>query len=114
MDYDYYSMSYDVMRETANQIRGRYLAWANDAADAETEQYWLEQASQVTREVRQVDPYDEETITAKRAELRELQKLFETQIIPHLHDNQNPEHPASGQRPWFISVGGQPGAGRVG
>jgi zeta toxin family protein len=42
----------------------------------------------------------------------ELQKLFETRVIPHLHDNQNPEHPASGQRPWFISVGGQPGAGK--
>ena len=69
---DYYSMSYDVMRETANQIRGRYIAWDNAADDSETEQYWLEQASQVTREVRQVDPYDEEAIMAKRAELREL------------------------------------------
>lgn len=42
----------------------------------------------------------------------ELQKLFETRIIPHLHDNQNPEHPTPGQQPWFISVGGQPGAGK--
>jgi hypothetical protein len=69
---DYYSMSYDVMRETANRIRGRYIAWANDTADPETEQYWLEKARQVTRDVRQVDPYDEEAIEAKRAGLREL------------------------------------------
>lgn len=42
----------------------------------------------------------------------ELQKLFETRIIPHLHDNQNSENPTPGQQPWFISVGGQPGAGK--
>ena len=42
----------------------------------------------------------------------ELQRLFETRVIPHLHDNQNPENPTPGQRLWFVSVGGQPGAGK--
>ena len=44
--------------------------------------------------------------------LGELQRLFETRVISHLHDNQNPENPTPGQRLWFVSVGGQPGAGK--
>ena len=74
-----YLMSFDIMKEMATRVCGRYIAWANDAADSETEQYWLEQASQVTREVRQVDPYDEEAIMAKRAELRELFRSLPTE-----------------------------------
>lgn len=69
---DYYSMSYEVMREGASLIQGRYIAWANAADDPETEKYWLGKALQVARDVQQVDPYDEAAITAKRAELREL------------------------------------------
>lgn len=72
MDYDYYSMSYDVMRETANQIRGRCLAWANQAETPEAEQHWVEKSLQISKDIQQVDPYDEAAIDVKRAELREL------------------------------------------
>ncbi|MDO5066392.1 MAG: hypothetical protein Q4D96_03835 [Propionibacteriaceae bacterium] len=67
-----YLMSFDIMKEMATRVCGRYIAWANAASDPETEQYWLEKALQVAADVRQVDPYDEAAITAKRAELREL------------------------------------------
>jgi zeta toxin family protein len=45
---------------------------------------------------------------------QQLQKLFETRIIPHLQDNRNTEplDVEPGERPHFVSVGGQPGAGK--
>lgn len=70
-----YLMSYDVMKEMVTRISGRYVSWADAAeaaGDPEMEQYWLEKAFQVDKDVRQVDPYDEAAIAAKRAELREL------------------------------------------
>lgn len=69
---DYYSMSYEVMEEIANQIQGRYIGWADAATDPKTEQYWMEKSLQIARDIRQVDPNDEEAIKAKRAELGEL------------------------------------------
>lgn len=43
----------------------------------------------------------------------ELRKRFETRVIPYLWRIRNPEHPEVGERPWFVCVGGQPGAGKT-
>ena len=67
-----YLMSFDIMKEMATRVCGRYIAWANQATDPAVKQHWMNQASQVTKGVQQVRAHDAEAIAAKRAELREL------------------------------------------
>lgn len=74
-----YLMSFDIMKEMATRISGRYISWADAADDPETEQYWLEKAFKVAEDLREVDPYDEAAIAAKRAELRELFRSLPTE-----------------------------------
>lgn len=43
-----------------------------------------------------------------------LREIFDTQVLPYLLAAQNPNQAAPDERPWFVSVGGQPGAGKSG
>lgn len=44
---------------------------------------------------------------------QQLQELFTNQVVPYLEEIRNPERPEVGDRPWFVCVGGQPGAGKT-
>lgn len=67
-----YLMSFDIMKEMATRVCGRYIAWANQATDPAVKRHWMNQASQVTQGVQQVRAHDVEAIAAKREELRQL------------------------------------------
>ena len=45
---------------------------------------------------------------------QELQERFEDRVVPYLEEDRNHERPEPGDRPRFISVGGQPGSGKSG
>lgn len=66
---DYDPMVYDVLRETATQLRGRYLHWSYTAADPDERERWRLEALNVRREVDAVDVYDEAAVRAKTTEL---------------------------------------------
>ena len=42
----------------------------------------------------------------------ELRRLFATRVVPYLQSIRNPDDPGPGEKPRFVSVGGQPGAGK--
>lgn len=68
---DFNPMVYDAMREIANRIVGRYIAWKREAATEAQAAHWQAEAGRLAREVREVNPYDQAAVDAKRAELRE-------------------------------------------
>ena len=75
-DQDFDPMIYDVMRELAARIGGRYVSWADAATDPATEQHWLAESYRVDREVRAVNTRSRSAIEAKRDELsRQLAQM---------------------------------------
>ena len=63
-------MIYDIMRETANELRGEYV-WLSDHAATETERTdYAREDHAVWQEAQQVDSRDRAAIEAKTAEYR--------------------------------------------
>ena len=75
---DYDPMIYDVMRESAVRLAGRYI-WLSRQAETEQErQRLLEQQRSVMREADDVDTYDVDAVQAKRADFtRRLRELMD-------------------------------------
>ncbi|MBE6476718.1 MAG: hypothetical protein E7Z97_01415 [Propionibacteriaceae bacterium] len=75
-DRDFSPMLYDVMRELATQLSGRYVEWMDQASSASDEAHWRAEHFRVMREARAVDPDSRSAIeehTAKiRAELADM------------------------------------------
>lgn len=69
MSNDFDPMIYDVMRELATQLRGRYLEWANLATDERAAQHWTDAQVQVLLEARAIDPDDAVAIMEHTAQL---------------------------------------------
>jgi len=69
-DEDFSPMIYDVMRELATQLGGRFVEWMDEAASEADEAQWQAEHARVTREVRAVDPDSREAIEAHTAKLR--------------------------------------------
>lgn len=69
-DTDFSPMLYDVMRELATQLGGRYVEWMDEAATVAAEDHWRAEHARVTREARAVDPDDRAAIEAHTAKLR--------------------------------------------
>ncbi|MCL3776919.1 MULTISPECIES: hypothetical protein [unclassified Actinomyces] len=63
-------MVYDVMRELATQLGGRYVEWMDEAMTAADEKHWQSEQSRVMREARAVDPDNRQAIEAHTARLR--------------------------------------------
>lgn len=64
-------MAYDVMREVANRVIGRYLEWERTTTGMES-QRWQDERIRVRLVVRAVDPDDAGAVREKTAELREV------------------------------------------
>jgi len=77
MDYD--PMIYDALRETANRVAGKYVAWAYRALTAAEDARWMQMVRDVRAEVRDIDTYDESAIRAKTAELTERFRAMSAQ-----------------------------------
>lgn len=75
---DYDPMIYDVMRESAVRLAGKYSWLADQAETDEERKRWIEMDWAVMREADDVDTYDVDSVQAKRAEfvqrLRDLQQ----------------------------------------
>ncbi|MGO2520127.1 MAG: hypothetical protein ACTH8F_08395 [Microbacterium sp.] len=69
-DRDFSPMLYDVMRELATQLGGRYVEWMREASAASDREHWRGEQFRVTREVRSVDPDSRAAIEAHTATLR--------------------------------------------
>lgn len=69
-DKDFSPVLYDVMRELATQLGGRYVEWMREAKDADTRDHWRAEQFRVMREVRAVDPDDRTAIEEHMARLR--------------------------------------------
>lgn len=69
-DKDFSPVLYDVMRELATQLGGRYVEWMDEAASSVDEEHWRTEQFRVTREVRAVDPDDRTAIEEHTARLR--------------------------------------------
>lgn len=69
-DRDFSPMIYDVMRELATQLSGRYVEWMREATDVDTREHWRAEHFRVMREARAVDPDSREAIEAHTAALR--------------------------------------------
>lgn len=65
-------MLYDALLELSTRIRGRYLAWAREAATEHAAQHWRDAGIEVHRQVDEVDWRSKSAIEAKRTELRAL------------------------------------------
>ena len=65
-------MIYDALLELATRIGGRYLAWAREASNESTAQYWRSKGRELRIAVWAVDSRDEAAVQTKRQELREL------------------------------------------
>jgi len=75
-DQDFDPMIYDVMREFATRIGGRYVSWARQATDPVERQHWLAESYRVDREVRAVNTRSRRAIEAKSDELhRQLAQM---------------------------------------
>lgn len=66
----YDPMIYDIMRETANRVIGRYLVWQRGTTGREA-QHWQDERIRTRLAVRAVDPDSRRAVEAKTAELRE-------------------------------------------
>lgn len=69
-DKDFSPMLYDVMRELATQLGGRYVEWMDEATSPADEAHWQAEHARVTREVREVDPDSRAAIAAHTEKLR--------------------------------------------
>jgi len=69
-DKDFSPMLYDVMRELATQLGGRYVEWMREAATAVDREHWRSEDFRVMREVRAVDPDSRLAIEEHTAKLR--------------------------------------------
>lgn len=73
---DFSPMIYDIMRELATQLGGRYIEWMDEAEDPDAREHWRHEQFRVMREVRAVNPDSLQEIeehTAKlQAELRAM------------------------------------------
>ncbi|MGW9114781.1 hypothetical protein [Microbacterium sp. NPDC055683] len=69
-DKDFSPMLYDVMRELATQLGGRYVEWMREAADVGAREHWRSEQFRVMREVRAVDPDSRQAIEEHTAKLR--------------------------------------------
>lgn len=69
-DKDFSPMLYDVMRELATQLGGRYVEWIDEATSEADEAHWRAEHARVTREVRAVDPDSRQAIEEHTAKLR--------------------------------------------
>lgn len=80
----YDPMIFDIMRELANQVIGRYVVW-NRETTGEAAQHWLDEMIRTRREVQAVDPDSRRAVEAKTAELREQFKAMPEHApeIPH-------------------------------
>lgn len=65
----YDPMAYDVMREMANLVIGRYVAWEREAKTPSEEAHWQEARLRTYDEVWAVDPDSRSAVEAKTAEL---------------------------------------------
>ena len=61
---------YDIMRDLATLLGGRYIEWMREADDAQAREHWQEEQFRVMREVRAVDPDSREEIRAHTARLQ--------------------------------------------
>lgn len=64
----YDPMVYDIMRERANRLIGRYLHLARIANDPETRRQWSEAVTGILDRIDAVDPHDEEAVRAASAD----------------------------------------------
>lgn len=69
-DTDFSPMIYDVMRELATQLGGRYVEWMDEAASESDQDHWRSEDFRVMREVRAVDPDSRSAIEAHTAKLK--------------------------------------------
>lgn len=69
-DNDFSPMLYDVMRELAAQLGGRYVEWMREADDAGARDHWRAEQFRVMREVRAVDPDSRQAIEEHTMRLR--------------------------------------------
>lgn len=69
-DKDFSPMLYDVMRELATRLGGRYVEWMDESASGAAENRWRAEHARVTREARAIDPDDQHAIEAHTAKLR--------------------------------------------
>ncbi len=70
-DRDFSPMVYDVMRELATQLGGRYIEWMDEAATSAEKEHWRAEQFRVMLEARAVDPDSRQAIEAHTAKLRE-------------------------------------------
>lgn len=63
-------MIYDVMRELATQLSGRYIEWMDQAMSDADEAHWQAEHFRVMREVRAVVPDNLSAIEAHTQKLR--------------------------------------------
>ncbi|MCI1642821.1 MAG: hypothetical protein LKI27_09145 [Actinomyces sp.] len=66
----YDPMIYDIMREIANQVIGRYLVWQRAATGREA-QHWQDERIRTRLAVEAVNADSRRAVEAKTAELRE-------------------------------------------
>ncbi|RLP07177.1 hypothetical protein [Propionibacterium australiense] len=69
-DRDFSPMLYDVMRELATQLSGRYVEWMDQARSDADEAHWRAEHLRVMREARAVDPDSRSAIEEHTAKLR--------------------------------------------
>ncbi|MDO5645924.1 MAG: hypothetical protein Q4G21_09615 [Dermabacter sp.] len=69
-DRDFSPMIYDVMRELATQLGGRYVEWMREAPDVSAREHWRKEQFRVMREARAVDPDSRAAIEAHTEKLR--------------------------------------------
>lgn len=72
MSKDFDPMVYDVMRELATQLGGRYIAWADAAANERDAQHWVAEDLRVMREARAINPDDVDAVKHHTLHLTEI------------------------------------------
>lgn len=75
----YDPMIYDVMRELANQVMGRYLAWERQASTPVEAEHWQDMRLRTRLEVRAVNPDSRSAVEAKTNQLGEILKSMPEQ-----------------------------------
>lgn len=61
---------YDVMRDIANRVMGRYLAWQRSTSGAQAD-HWRDERLRVRMAIRDVNPDSRRAVEAMTARLRE-------------------------------------------
>ena len=69
-DADFSPMLYDVMRELATQLGGRYVEWMGESANGTEEKHWQAEHFRVIREVNAVNPDSRRAIEEHTEKLR--------------------------------------------